>query len=241
MSKVARKSKVGIKGKDVDEEDFGKDIDPGIREYMIREAFNMFDEDHSGEIDKSEFRTLIGSLGLKLTDKQIDEMMKSMDKDGSGSIDYEEFSAAMRTFQFGKESSIKQHIESAFNDYDKDMDAYISAQDFLKLSSELDKSGISKEDAALFVSMCKHFGAQKNIPSTSDTLVSKEEFINFLCSIQFLVDVDDNVKGNQDNLDKSQGISMLNMQSEAKNISSIRRYESRGSKGDSSFFNRLEE
>ena len=33
------------------------DIKPLIKDFMIREAFNMFDEDHSGEIDKREFES----------------------------------------------------------------------------------------------------------------------------------------------------------------------------------------
>jgi Ca2+-binding EF-hand superfamily protein len=35
-----------------DEIDFGEvEINNLIRDFMIREAFNMFDEDHSGDID----------------------------------------------------------------------------------------------------------------------------------------------------------------------------------------------
>ena len=76
------------------------DINPLIKDFMIREAFNMFDEDHSGEIDKREFSKLITSLGLELNEKRINELMKEMDKDGSGTIDFDEFSAMMSSFQF---------------------------------------------------------------------------------------------------------------------------------------------
>ena len=114
------------------------DINPLIKDFMIREAFNMFDEDHSGEIDKREFSKLITSLGLELNEKRINELMKEMDKDGSGTIDFDEFSSMMQSFQFGKESAIQQHLESAFNDFDKDMDTFISPEDFKKVSEELD-------------------------------------------------------------------------------------------------------
>ena len=130
------------------------DINPLIKDFMIREAFNMFDEDHSGEIDKREFAKLITSLGLELNEKRIDELMKEMDKDGSGTIDFDEFSIMMSNFQFGKESPIQQHLESAFNDYDKDMDTMISPDDFKKVSEELDSIPISKEDAEMFITSC---------------------------------------------------------------------------------------
>ena len=190
------------------------DINPLIRDYMIREAFNMFDEDHSGEIDKREFVKLITSLGLELNEKKINELMKEMDKDGSGTIDFEEFSAMMANFQFGKESQIQQHLESAFNDYDKDMDNLISTEDFIKVSEELDSVPMKKEDAEMFVTFCKHFGKEKKIESLNDNGVSKEEFINALNCMGFLFENKDDGKGrgtsgilgtSNSGLDKSQG------------------------------------
>ena len=94
-----------------DEIDFGEvEINNLIRDFMIREAFNMFDEDHSGDIDKREFSKLVATLGLEISEKKANEMMREMDKDGSGSIDYEEFYLMMSKFQFGKESPIAQHL-----------------------------------------------------------------------------------------------------------------------------------
>lgn len=163
------------------------DINPLIKDFMIREAFNMFDEDHSGEIDKREFAKLITSLGLELNEKRINELMKEMDKDGSGTIDFDEFSIMMSNFQFGKESPIQQHLESAFNDYDKDMDTMISPDDFKKVSEELDSIPISKEDAEMFITFCKQFGKEKGITSINENSVSKEEFINALVQLNFLI------------------------------------------------------
>ena len=164
------------------------DINPLIKDFMIREAFNMFDEDHSGEIDKRELAKLITSLGLELNEKRINELMKEMDKDASGTIDFDEFSIMMSNFQFGKESPIQQHLESAFNDYDKDMDTMISPDDFKKVSEELDPIPISKEDAEMFITFCKHFGKEKGITSINENSVSKEEFINALVQLNFLIE-----------------------------------------------------
>ena len=157
------------------------DINPLIKDFMFREAFNMFDENHSGEIDKREFAKLITSLGLELNEKRINELMKEMDKDGSGTIDFDEFSIMMSNFQFGKESQIQQHLENAFNDYDKDMDTMILPDDFKKVSEELDS-------IPMFITFCKHFGREKGIPSYNENAVSKEEFINALVQLNFLIE-----------------------------------------------------
>ena len=202
------------------------DINPLIKDFMIREAFNMFDEDHSGEIDKREFSKLITSLGLELNEKRINELMKEMDKDGSGTIDFDEFSSMMQSFQFGKESPIQQHLESAFNDFDKDMDTFISPEDFKKVSEELDSIPISKEDAEMFITFCKHFGKEKGIQSINDNAVSKEEYINALLQLGFLMESKNEGRSrpvatngtssiNNANMNTSQAVESMMNQSEA--------------------------
>ena len=209
-------------------DEYDKELDKNLKNFMIKQAFNMFDEDHSGEIDKNEFRALIKSIGLKMTEKEIDDMIADMDKDENGAVDFEEFSNAMEQHQFGKSMNVKQHLESAFNEYDKDMDDYISAKDMFRLSSELDKDPLSSEECALFVRLCKHFGNQNKINNDDDKLVSKDEFINFLYCIGFLKDKDkDKDKEEPDaNFDKS-GSDKMGLSGMAKSYSSYGKVESK--------------
>lgn len=58
-------------------------------EAELRAAFKVFDRDGSGTISVKELRTVMESLGEKLTDDEFDEMMKEADKDGDGSINCE--------------------------------------------------------------------------------------------------------------------------------------------------------
>ena len=55
----------------------------------IREAFKVFDKDGNGYISASELRHVMTNLGEKLTDEEVDEMIKEADVDGDGKVNYE--------------------------------------------------------------------------------------------------------------------------------------------------------
>lgn len=60
-------------------------------EEEIREAFKVFDRDGKGFITAVELRRVMTSLGEKLTDEEVDDMIREVDVDGDGQINYEEF------------------------------------------------------------------------------------------------------------------------------------------------------
>jgi len=64
-------------------------------EEELKEAFRVFDTDDSGEIDKKELKRLMKKLGQKLTDSELDAMMREVDTNGDGVISFEEFKYLM--------------------------------------------------------------------------------------------------------------------------------------------------
>ncbi|XP_053112231.1 calmodulin-like protein 3 [Hemicordylus capensis] len=64
-------------------------------EEEIREAFRVFDKDGNGYISAAELRHVMTNLGEKLTNEEVDEMIKEADVDRDGRVNYEEF---VRTF-----------------------------------------------------------------------------------------------------------------------------------------------
>ena len=60
----------------------------------VANAFNRYDRDGSGVIDKHEFRALLASGGKdwqSCSDAQIEAALRIVDKDGSGTVSFSEF------------------------------------------------------------------------------------------------------------------------------------------------------
>ena len=58
-------------------------------EEELKEAFRVFDKDGNGFISAAELRHIMTNLGEKLTDEEVDEMIREADIDGDGQINYE--------------------------------------------------------------------------------------------------------------------------------------------------------
>jgi len=71
---------------------FQESDDTSEAEAKKREAFDVFDMDGNGYIDKHELRFVMRRLGENLSDEDIKAMFKEADLNGDGLIDFEEFS-----------------------------------------------------------------------------------------------------------------------------------------------------
>lgn len=57
----------------------------------LKEAFKVFDKNNDGLISASELRHVMTNLGEKLSEAEVDDMMKEADMDGDGMVNYTEF------------------------------------------------------------------------------------------------------------------------------------------------------
>lgn len=60
-------------------------------EEEVINAFKVLDKDGQGTISSTELRHIMTTMGDKLTDEEVDEMINEADFDGNGIINYEEF------------------------------------------------------------------------------------------------------------------------------------------------------
>ena len=60
-------------------------------EEELKAAFRIFDKDGSGMVEFGELKTLMMTLGEKMSEAEVTEMWAEADKDGSGTVDYSEF------------------------------------------------------------------------------------------------------------------------------------------------------
>merc|ERR1712053_30631 len=62
----------------------------------LKQAFNKFDKDSSGELGEWEFTQAWFFLGLKGSEDEIKESFKSVDTNNSGLVDIDEFISAIK-------------------------------------------------------------------------------------------------------------------------------------------------
>ena len=66
-------------------------LDPEEEKEELRDAFKTLDADGDGFLSASELRNVLTSMGEPLTDKEVDEMLRSVDIDNDGKLNFEEF------------------------------------------------------------------------------------------------------------------------------------------------------
>ncbi|KAH0706190.1 hypothetical protein KY285_010474 [Solanum tuberosum] len=64
-------------------------------EEELKEAFRVFDKDRNGFISAAELPHVMTNLGEKLTDEEVDEIIREADVDCDGQINYDEFVKVM--------------------------------------------------------------------------------------------------------------------------------------------------
>lgn len=62
---------------------------PPETEDSVRDAFRIFDKDGTGYVSASELRHVLTHLGEKLSDEEVDEMIREADITGDGQVNYD--------------------------------------------------------------------------------------------------------------------------------------------------------
>ena len=110
----------------------------------LKRIFLLIDTDKDGKISKNELKTCLGSLGMDVSDDELNLILKRVDFDNDGYINYQEFLQATIST---KDLFTDENLQSAFRLFDTHSDGTISVkelEEILGLTESIDK-GIIKE------------------------------------------------------------------------------------------------
>merc|ERR1711906_23196 len=119
---------------------------PGLSEEEIeeiKEAFDLFDTDGSGNIDPKELRAAMQSLGFEAKNQTIFQMISDLDKNKSGAIDFEEFLDMMTARMSDKDT--REDIGKVFRLFDDDTSGSITIRNLRRVARELGETMTDEE------------------------------------------------------------------------------------------------
>ena len=83
---------------------------------VLKQAFDAFDTNKSGNIDEKELMDAMKALGFNPTKQDVIDMINDVDADGSGTIEYEEFLEMMQV-KMVEEKNMGDEMKRAFKWY----------------------------------------------------------------------------------------------------------------------------
>ncbi|NXE81031.1 CETN2 protein, partial [Cochlearius cochlearius] len=109
----------------------------------IREAFDLFDTDGTGNIDVKELKVAMRALGFEPKKEEIKKMISDIDKEGTGKIGFNDFLVVMTQKMAEKDS--KEEILKAFKLFDDDETGKISFKNLKRVAKELGENLTDEE------------------------------------------------------------------------------------------------
>ncbi|XP_066981495.1 troponin C-like [Macrobrachium rosenbergii] len=105
----------------------------------LRKAFDSFDTEKQGFITADTVATILRMMGVKISDKNLAEVIADTDEDGSGKLEFEEFVDLAAKFLIEEdEEALKAELKEAFRIYDKEGNGFITTDVLREILQEID-------------------------------------------------------------------------------------------------------
>mmetsp|Transcript_18240 Transcript_18240/g.49013 ORF Transcript_18240/g.49013 Transcript_18240/m.49013 type:complete len:172 (-) Transcript_18240:424-939(-) len=152
---------------------------PGLKQdeiEEIKEAFDLFDTDQSGEIDLKELKAAMQSLGYESRNDTIFTMLAELDKDGNAALRFEEFLDLMSGKEGKDEKDTKEEIDKIFALFDADQNGVIQARDVQKVCKELGERLRADEIEEIVKRACQDESRSQITPEDFYLVMTKKTF-----------------------------------------------------------------
>ena len=110
----------------------------------LKEAFTLFDTNHSGAIDARELKAAMRALGLEVTKAQCSAMFREVDKDPETDLDFNDFCKIMAPRL--KKADTRDEVMKVYMLFDADKQGFITHRELRKMA---DDCGETLTDAEL--------------------------------------------------------------------------------------------
>mgnify|MGYP006113610941 FL=1 len=109
----------------------------------LKEAFQLFDTNHSGNIDSREFKAAMRALGFPIKKVDVIRYFKEIPKDISESLTFEEFIRIVAPIMPKRDS--KDEIYKVFALFDEDKTGKVSFKNLKKIAAEVGENLTDEE------------------------------------------------------------------------------------------------
>jgi len=112
----------------------------------LKKAFDSFDTENQGFITADTVATILRMMGVKISEKNLAEVIAETDEDGSGQLEFEEFVDLAAKFLIEEdEEALKAELREAFRIYDKEGQGFITTDVLREILIEIDNK-LTPED-----------------------------------------------------------------------------------------------
>lgn len=139
----------------------------------LKDAFDFFDEDKDGYIDKYDIKAFLDKFEFEYKENQIIECLKNINLEHKGKIDYNDFEILMSEDKDMSRQQKFDELYEIFKIFDKNGTQKLKILDFSEVLKKLGNKLLSDQEIQVILESCDIDG---------DNFIEIQEFIRMMMS-----------------------------------------------------------
>ena len=141
------------------------------KDFLSKEAFDMFDKDSNGYIDKDELLNVLHCLGQNPTPQELQAILNEADVLRDGKLRYEEYNSVIKKYIL-TDTEIEVQLREAFVAFDHEKRGHLNITKIEHVLTGLGEDRLSDDQVE---------DIMKQMDTNGDGVLDIEEIISFLC------------------------------------------------------------